>query len=80
MFMLKDSKERIIKVRRNSDGDITKIMTDNGNIYSLEDAIVLAKNHAIGEVNVSKSKNGTEYLRSYPNGDENDNLDNLPTF
>ena len=78
--MLKDSKERIIKVRKGPDGDIEKIMTDNGNIYSLDDAIVLAKNHALGDVTVSKSKNGAEYLRCYPNGDENDNLDNLPTF
>lgn len=77
---MKDSRERIIKVKKNSEGDITDVMTDNGNIYSIDDAIVLAKNHALGDVNVSRSRNGNEYLRSDPNGDTSDNLNNLPTF
>ncbi|NMA33791.1 MAG: DUF3892 domain-containing protein [Clostridiaceae bacterium] len=70
----------IVKVRKNSDGNITDVMLDNGNIYSLDEAIMMAKVGLIQGVNVARSKNGREYLRSDPNDDRDDNLDNLPTF
>ena len=70
----------IVKVRKNSDGNITDVMLDNGNIYSLDEAIMMAKVGLIKGVNVARSKNGREYLRSDPNDDRDDNLDNLPTF
>jgi len=70
----------IIKVRKNNDGDITDIMLDNGNIYSINEAIIMAKDGLIKGVNVGRAKNGRETLRSDPNGTEQDNLDNLSTF
>lgn len=70
----------IIKVRKNNDGDITDIMLDNGNIYSVSEAIIMAKDGLIKGVNVGRAKNGRETLRSDPNGTEQDNLDNLSTF
>ena len=71
-------KTRIIKVKKNSDGEITDVMMENGNVYSINDAIMMAKDNLIENVNVGHSKNGGEYLRSNPNGTANDNLDNLP--
>ena len=68
----------IIKVRKNSDGDITDVMLKNGNVYSIDEAILMAKDGQIEGVNVSRAKNGREYLRSDPNGRKSDNLDNLP--
>lgn len=70
----------IIKVRKNKDGDITDVMTENGNVYSIKEAITMARDGLIEGVNVSRAKNGREYLRSDPNGTEKDNLDQLPTF
>lgn len=70
----------IIKVRKNGEGDITDVMLDNGNVYSMNEAIIMAKDGLIEGVNVGRAKNGREYLRSDPNGTEKDNLDNLPTF
>jgi hypothetical protein len=52
----------------------------NGNVYSINDAIMLAKEGKIEGVNVSKARSGKEYLRSNPDGSEANNLDNLPTF
>ncbi|WP_163195481.1 DUF3892 domain-containing protein [Clostridium thermarum] len=75
-----NKKTKITKVRKNSEGEITDVMTDNGNIYSIDQAIMMAKDNAIQGVNVGKSRNGREFLRSNPNDSENDNLDNLPTF
>ncbi|OPJ57076.1 DUF3892 domain-containing protein [Alkalithermobacter paradoxus] len=73
-------KSKITKVKKNSDGDITDVMLENGNVYSIEEAISMAKNELIEGVNVGQAKNGREFLRSNPNGDKSDNLDNLPMF
>lgn len=74
------NKTRIVKVRKNSDGDITDVMVENGTVYSVTDAITMARNHQLENVNVGHARNGRDYLRSNPNGIEDDNLDNLPTF
>ncbi|QEK11739.1 DUF3892 domain-containing protein [Crassaminicella thermophila] len=73
-------KTKIIKVKKNAHGEITDVMMENGNVYSIDDAIMMAKDNLIENVNVGRSKNGREYLRSNPNGTKNDNLDNLPVF
>lgn len=70
----------IIKVKKNSEGDITDVMLENGNVYSINEAITMARDGLIEGVNVSRAKSGREYLRSDPNGTEKDNLDNLPTM
>ena len=70
----------IVKVRKNNDGDITDVMLGNGNVYSVNEAIIMAKDGLLEGVNVGRAKNGREYLRSDPNGTKKDNLDNLPTF
>lgn len=71
---------KILKVRKNSQGDITDVMLNDGNVYSITDAIELAKDHKIEGINVGKAKNGREYLRSNPNDKSSDNLDRLKTF
>ncbi|GAA0692752.1 MULTISPECIES: DUF3892 domain-containing protein [Clostridium] len=73
-------KNKIIKVKKNSDGDITDVMLENGEVHSVTEAISMAKNELIDGVNVGKAKNGREFIRSNPNGKENDNLDELPNF
>ena len=73
-------KNKIIKVKKNSDGDITDVMLENGEVHSVTEAISMAKNELIDGVNVGKAKNGREFIRSNPNGKQNDNLDELPNF
>ncbi|WP_432665557.1 DUF3892 domain-containing protein [Wukongibacter baidiensis] len=70
----------IIKVKKNHSGDITDVMLENGNVYSIDEALNMAKHGIIDGVNVGRAKNGREFLRSNPNGSKNDNLDNLPMF
>jgi len=70
---------KIEKVRRNREGDITDVMINN-NIYSIDEAIMMARDGKIEGVSVAKAKNGREYLRSNPDDSEANNLDNLPTF
>lgn len=71
---------KIVKVKKNSDGDITDVMFDNGNTCPISQAITMAKDGLIEGVNIGRAKNGREYLRGNPNGAEDDNLDNKPTF
>lgn len=71
---------KIVKVRKNNDGDITDVMLQNGNIFSINDAIMMVRDNKIEGVNIGKAKNGREFLRSDPNDNKDDNLDNLPTF
>jgi hypothetical protein len=75
-----DNKSKIQKVKKNPDGDITDVMLDNGNVYSINEAIMMTRDGLIEGVNVGKAKNAREYLRSNPNGEEGDNLENKPTF
>lgn len=70
-------KKRIVKVRKNDDGDITNVMLEDGTVYTIEEAI---KNGQIQGVDVVRSKSGSEYIRSLPDGNPDNNLDNLPTF
>ncbi|KNY25947.1 DUF3892 domain-containing protein [Pseudobacteroides cellulosolvens] len=71
---------KIVKVKKDHSGDITDVMMENGNVYSINEAIMMAKDNLIEGVNVGVSKSGREYIRSNPNGTEKDNLDNLPQF
>ena len=72
--------KQITKIRINSDGDITDVMFDDGVVANIESAITMAKNGEIKDVSVSKSRSGSEYIRSNPNNTENDNLKSLPRF
>ena len=54
---------KIVKVKKNSDGDITDVMFDNGNTCPISQAIIMAKDGLIEGVNIGKAKNGREYLK-----------------
>ncbi|MCX7748733.1 MAG: DUF3892 domain-containing protein [Clostridia bacterium] len=75
-----DHTQKIVKVKKNEDGDITDVMLNDGNIFSINQAIEMVKNGMIEGVNVGHAKNGRAYLRSNPNDTQEDNLDHLPTF
>lgn len=77
---MEDKATRIIKVKKNSEGDITDVMFENGEVYPIEEAIKMTKEGKIEGVNVGQAKNGRQFLRRNPNDDKSDNLNNLPTF
>ena len=70
---------KIEKVKKNAEGDITDVMV-NGNVYSVDQAIMMARDGIIEGVTVAKARTGREYLRSKPDGSQANNLDNLPAF
>jgi len=70
----------IVAVRKNGKGNLTNFKLNNGQILDYEEAISMAKNGQIREVDVLDRKSGKKILRSEPDGIEENNLDNLPEF
>ena len=71
---------KIVKVRRNLAGDITDVMLENGNVFPLNQAILMTKRGIIDGFNVIRGKDGGEYLKPDPNVPEVDDLEDLPKF
>ncbi|MBU3158135.1 DUF3892 domain-containing protein [Clostridium estertheticum] len=71
---------KIVKVRKNADGDITNVLTSAGEELDASKAVALAKVGTVESVIVGKNKNGNDVIKSSPNSTTEDNLDNLPTF
>ena len=72
----KDAKS-ISKLIRNN-GKITGYQLSDGTILSKSDGVALAKQGGIRGVAIA-SRNGSEYLRSLPDGSESNNLGDLPS-
>lgn len=68
----------IIGVIKDGKGEITAYKLDNGQLVDKAEGVTMARNGEISGVMVGKSKNGHEYLRSLPDGNDNNNLDSLP--
>ena len=71
---------KIVKVRKNADGDITNVLTSTGEELDVSKAVALAKSGTVESVIVGKNRNGNDVIKSSPNSTTEDNLDNLPTF
>ena len=72
----KDAKS-ISKLIRNN-GKITGYQLSDGTILSTSEGVALAKQGGIRGVAIA-SRNGSEYLRSLPDGSESNNLGDLPS-
>ena len=72
----KDAKsiEKLVK----KGGKVTGYELSGGEVLNKAEAVALAKQGGIRGVAIA-SRNGNEYLRSYPDSGENNNLSNLPS-
>lgn len=70
----------ITGVVKDSNGNITAYELDTGETIMKEHAVMMAKQGTIKGVTVSVSKLGEEFLKSLPDGDKNNNLDELPVI
>jgi hypothetical protein len=74
-----DGKESIVAVRKNDDGDIIAIQTSAGRELDYVTALNEAKAGVLANVDVFL-RYGRDILRSEPDGVQQNNLDNLPSF
>lgn len=72
----KDNARRITGLVKEG-GRITGYQLSDNTIVSKHDAVNMAKQGQIAAVGIAH-RGDTEYLKSIPNGNENDNLGNLP--
>jgi len=61
------------------DGRVSGYQLSDGSILDKPEAVELAKQGGIAGVGISNRK-GNEYLKSLPDGTENNNLSNLPSI
>ena len=73
------TKEKIVAVRRNDDGDLIAFKTESGRELDYLTALNEAKAGMLAHVDVFH-KYGRDILRSEPDGVKENNLDNLPDF
>lgn len=78
--MALNSRETIIAVRKNGDGDLEAFKTSSGRVLDYQQALQEVNAGAIAGVNAFKGKDGEMYLRGDADGDPTNNLDNLPNF
>lgn len=71
---------KIVKVRKNADGDITNVLTSTGEEIDVSKAVALAKSGTVESVVAGKNRNGNDVIKSSPSSNTEDNLDNLPSF
>jgi hypothetical protein len=68
----------IESVVKDDSGEITAYKIENGDTIMKEQAVIMAKQGAIKGVSVAVSKKGQEFLKSLPDDDRGNYLDNLP--
>jgi len=71
--------EKVIAVNKDPDGNIIAVKTDQGQVYRIEQAILEVQSGRLSGVQVA-DRCGKQYLRTYPDGTPENNLDNLPEF
>ena len=76
---LEIEKEKIVAVRKNDDGNIIAIKTDQGRELDYVSALNEEKAGMLAHVDVFH-KYGRDILRSEPDGIKENNLDQLPIF
>ena len=72
----KDAKTITSLIRKN--GKVSGYELSDGRVLSKREGVALAKQGGIRGVAIA-SRNGSEYLRSLPDGNESNNLGDLPT-
>ena len=70
--------EKILEKLVKKNGKVTGYELSGGEILNKAEAVALAKQGGIRGVAIA-SRNGNEYLRSYSDSGENNNLSNLPS-
>lgn len=72
--------KEIKAVRKDERGVIQEYQLCDGTVLGVDEAVQMVKNNEISNCNVGRTKDGKDVIRSNPDGDPSNNLDNLPTF
>lgn len=70
----------VVAVRKDDNGTITQYKLNDGQIIDHEQAVDMAGGGELDGCNITTARNGLKSIRSNPDGDPSNNLDNLPIF
>lgn len=70
----------VVAVRKDNSGTITQYKLNDGTVIDHEQAVDMTENGEIDGCNITTARNGLKSIRSNPDGDPSNNLDNLPVF
>ena len=70
---------KIMKIKKDEDGDIVEVMLENGSTLAINHAILMAKNGSLDGTIVVRGQNGGEFLRTDPNNYHIEDLADFPT-
>jgi hypothetical protein len=71
---------KIIKIKKNENGEITDVMLENKTIFPINHAILAAKEGLLEGTVAFRGKDGGEFLRNDPNDPSVKAISELPTF
>ncbi|WP_085523025.1 DUF3892 domain-containing protein [Tuberibacillus sp. Marseille-P3662] len=77
---MQETNTTFVAVQKNEDGDITAFKTSDGRELSYDDALQAVQSGQIADVNVGEARNGRPVIRGNPDGNPDNNLDQLPSF
>nr|WP_205187245.1 DUF3892 domain-containing protein [Metabacillus iocasae] len=75
-----NQKDRFTAARRNADGDLQAFQTASGQQLNYGEALKQVQAGNIENVSTFIGKDGETYIRSNPDNEKSNNLDNLPEF
>lgn len=75
-----DELMKITNVKKDEKGVIQQYKLENGKVIDQAQAVQMVSSGKIEGCNVGATRNGEKTIRSNPDGDPSNNLDNLPTF
>ncbi|CAM4292577.1 hypothetical protein FHS16_002341 [Paenibacillus endophyticus] len=75
-----NSREYIVAVQKDGDGDLTAFKTNSGRVLDYGTALQEVQAGNIAGVNTFKGRDGEFYIRGDADGDPTNNLDQLPLF
>ncbi|MFD0587978.1 DUF3892 domain-containing protein [Paenibacillus sp. GCM10027627] len=75
-----ESRESIVAVQKNGDGDLTAFKTSSGRELDYAAALQEVQAGRLAGVNAFKGRDGETYIRGDADGDPTNNLDQLPLF
>jgi len=71
---------KIQAVKKDSNGTITEYKLEDGTIINHQEAVKMAENGKLEGYNIATARNGLKSIRSNPDGNISNNLDELPNF
>lgn len=73
------TQHKVVAVRKD-DQNIIAYKLEDGTVLDVAGAVTMCQNGQLEGVRVGVSRAGTEFIRGVADGDDSNNLDNLPRF